>query len=80
VFLDADKARYDLYGRWARDNLRPGGLLLGDNAYFFGRLLDETEDAQAMRRFHQEMAAHFESVCIPTPDGLALGVRVDPEA
>lgn len=76
VFVDADKGRYDLYGRWARDNLRPGGLLVGDNAFFFGRLLD-TEDpaAAAMRGFHAEMAASFDSVCIPTPDGLAVGIK-----
>jgi len=80
VFLDADKGRYDLYGRWATENLRAGGLLIGDNAYLFGRLLDDSEEAQAMRRFHQEMALHFDSVCIPTPDGLALGVKVDRDA
>lgn len=77
VFLDADKGRYDLYGRWATANLRRGGLLIGDNAYLFGRLLEDTEDARAMRRFHEEMACHYDSVCIPTPDGLAVGVRVE---
>ena len=80
VFLDADKARYDLYGRWATENLRTGGLLIGDNAYLFGRLLDESEDAQAMRRFHEEMASSYRSVCVPTPDGLALGIRLDSKA
>ena len=80
VFLDADKGRYDLYGRWATANLRPGGLLIGDNAYLFGRLLDESDEAKAMRRFHEEMARDYRSVCVPTPDGLAVGVRVDPEA
>lgn len=79
VFLDADKARYDQYGRWATANLRPGGLLLGDNAYLFGNLLDDTEAAAAMRRFHEEMAQRYRSVCIPTPDGLALGIRLEPE-
>ena len=78
VFLDADKGRYDVYGRWATENLRPGGLLIGDNAYLFGRLLDDTEEARGMRRFHEEMAAHYLSVCIPTPDGLAVGVKVEP--
>ncbi|HSN82596.1 MAG TPA: O-methyltransferase [Polyangiales bacterium] len=78
VFLDADKGRYDVYGRWATANLRPGGLLLGDNAYLFGRLLEESDDARAMRRFHEEMAKSYRSVCIPTPDGLALGIRLDP--
>jgi len=80
VFLDADKGRYDAYGRWATDNLRRGGLLIADNAYLFGRLLDDSEEASAMRRFHEHMARHYRSVCIPTPDGLALGVRDDPEA
>ena len=77
VFLDADKARYDVYGRWAAQHIRPGGLLIGDNAYLFGRLLDESSDAEGMRRFHEEMARAFDSVCIPTPDGLALGIRQD---
>jgi caffeoyl-CoA O-methyltransferase len=80
VFLDADKGRYDVYGRWATQHLRPGGLLIGDNAYLFGRLLDETDEARAMRRFHAEMAARYRSVCVPTPDGLAVGILVDPDA
>lgn len=80
VFLDADKGRYDLYGRWATENLRTGGMLIGDNAYLFGRLLQESEEARAMRRFHEEMALHYRSVCIPTPDGLAVGVKLEREA
>lgn len=80
VFLDADKGRYDQYGRWATEHLRPGGLLMGDNAYLFGRLLDDIEEAKAMRRFHEEMAQHYRSVCVPTPDGLAVGVRLNPDA
>jgi caffeoyl-CoA O-methyltransferase len=75
VFIDADKANYDRYGRWARANLRAGGLLLGDNAYFFGRLLEPSPEAEAMRRFHEEAAASFDTVCIPTPDGLLLGIK-----
>jgi len=80
VFIDADKARYDRYGRWATDHLREGGLLIGDNAYLFGDLLDEHDTARAMRRFHEEMAEHYDSVCIPTPDGLAVGVRASQKA
>ena len=77
VFIDADKSNYDHYGRWAAAHLRPGGLLIGDNAYFFGRLLEDDETAAAMRRFHEEMAQHFLSVVVPTPDGLAVGLRLD---
>lgn len=75
VFIDADKGNYDHYGRWAREHLRPGGLLLGDNAYFFGRLLEDSAEASAMRRFHEEATAAFDTVCIPTPDGLLLGIK-----
>ncbi|MCU0224425.1 MAG: O-methyltransferase [Acidobacteria bacterium] len=75
VFLDADKANYDRYARWAIANLRPGGLVLGDNAYLFGELLDDDERARGMRAFHEIVAAACDSVCIPTPDGLVLGIR-----
>jgi caffeoyl-CoA O-methyltransferase len=75
VFIDADKGNYDRYGRWAAHNIRKGGVLLGDNAYFFGNLLDDTPEAQAMRRFHEEAREHFDTVCIPTPDGLLLGIK-----
>jgi caffeoyl-CoA O-methyltransferase len=75
VFLDADKELYDRYARWAVRNVRTGGLVLGDNAFFFGNLLADTSAAEAMRRFHQVLSEHCASVCIPTPDGLALGVK-----
>ncbi len=76
VFIDADKGSYDQYGAWAAKVLRPGGLLLGDNAYYFGRLLEEDDpEAAAMRRFHQQAKEAFDTVCIPTPDGLLLGIK-----
>ncbi len=75
VFLDADKGRYDLYGRWAHEHLRAGGVLLADNAYFFGRLMEDNPEAAAMRSFHEEAAERFRTVCIPTPDGLLLAVK-----
>jgi predicted O-methyltransferase YrrM len=75
VFVDADKERYDHYGAWAAANLRPGGLLLGDNAYYFGRLLGDEPGALAMRAFHRAATEAFDSVCVPTPDGLVVGIR-----
>jgi caffeoyl-CoA O-methyltransferase len=75
VFIDADKGNYDHYGRWAIAHLRTGGLVLGDNAYLFGKLTDDSDQGRAMRAFHELVAAACDSVCIPTPDGLVLGIK-----
>ncbi len=75
VFIDADKINYDRYGEWSVKHLRSGGLVLGDNAFLFGELLDDTDRGRAMRGFHEHVARHCDSVCIPTPDGLVLGIK-----
>jgi caffeoyl-CoA O-methyltransferase len=66
---------YDFYGKWAIDNLRTGGLVLGDNAYLFGELLDDSDRGRAMRAFHELVAQRCDSVCAPTPDGLVVGIK-----
>jgi len=75
VFIDADKVNYDHYGRWAVDHLRTGGLVIGDNAYLFGELLDDSDRGRGMRGFHELVAATCDSVCAPTPDGLVVGIK-----
>jgi caffeoyl-CoA O-methyltransferase len=78
VFVDADKGSYGAYAGWATKNLRPGGLLIGDNTFLFGRLagvepLDA--DIRSMRGFHEILAERFHAVCIPTPDGMSVGIK-----
>lgn len=75
VFIDADKESYDVYGRWAAKHVRRGGLLLGDNSFLFSNLLDDSPRAAVMRRFHEESRAHFDTVNVPTPDGLLVGLK-----
>jgi caffeoyl-CoA O-methyltransferase len=75
VFIDADKVNYDFYGRWAIEHLRPGGLVLGDNAYLFNELLEDSDRGRAMRAFHEHVAATCDSVCAPTPEGLVVGLK-----
>lgn len=75
VFIDADKVNYDFYGRWALEHLRKGGLVVGDNAYLFGELLDDSDRGRAMRAFHELVASACDSVCVPTPDGLVVGIK-----
>lgn len=75
VFIDADKVNYDRYGRWALENLRPGGLVIGDNAYLFGELMEDKPEARAMRAFHEMIARTCDSVCASTPDGMVIGIK-----
>lgn len=78
VFLDADKRSYPDYLEWTKRLLRPGGLLLGDNAFWDGRVVDanaEDEDTLGIRSFNQRLATdpRFETTIVPVRDGLALG-------
>jgi caffeoyl-CoA O-methyltransferase len=75
VFIDADKDNYPHYAEWALDHLRSGGMIIGDNAFLFGKLLDADGRAPAMRAFHELVALRCDSVCIPTPDGLVVGIK-----
>jgi caffeoyl-CoA O-methyltransferase len=75
LFLDADKQGYPDYARWGARHLRKGGLLIADNSYFFGKLLEDEPAARAMRRFHEELPSEFDSVCAPTPDGLVVAIK-----
>ena len=75
MFIDADKENYPHYAAWGLEHLRPGGLLIGDNAFLFGELLEGSERGKAMRAFHELVAGKCDSVCIPTPDGLVVGIK-----
>lgn len=82
VFMDADKQSMPLYLDWARRHLRPGGLVMADNSFLFGFLTDRVPEDTSyqtvideVRRFHTELARDFDSMVIPTPEGLAIGVQ-----
>ena len=75
IFIDADKESYHLYGAWATRHLRQGGLIIADNAYVFGNLLGDTAAGRSVKQLHEDVARHYDSVCIPTPDGVLIGVK-----
>ncbi|MHC4939218.1 MAG: O-methyltransferase [Planctomycetota bacterium] len=80
AFLDADKASYPLYLEEAIRIVRPGGLILVDNAFAFGQLFDESptdSEAPAVKAFNEAMANEHrvESVIVPLGDGMWVGVR-----
>ena len=79
MFIDADKVSYSYYLEWAAANLRVGGAVLADNAFWGGKILSpETEDDYGIVNFNRSLAAHpqFESTIIEVGDGIALGVKV----
>lgn len=79
VFLDADKERYTTYLGMAAGLLRPGGLLMADNAFWAGRVLDPDADelAAQLDRFNRAVSAdaRFDATILPVGDGLLLAVR-----
>ncbi|MCK6458767.1 MAG: O-methyltransferase [Planctomycetes bacterium] len=79
-FLDADKASYRLYLDECMRILRPGGLVMADNAFAFGQLLDRNPtdpDVPHVRAFndHVPTVQGLQSVIVPLGDGLWVGVR-----
>jgi caffeoyl-CoA O-methyltransferase len=79
-FLDADKGSYGAYLDECLRILRPGGLVMADNAFAFGQLLDEhptDRDVPAVRAFNDHMPTvkGLQSVIVPLGDGLWVGVK-----
>jgi caffeoyl-CoA O-methyltransferase len=83
-FIDADKAGYPAYLAWAAENLRIGGVVLGDNAFGWGGVAaaDFGGHAQAsiegLRTFSEALcrSGRFRATMLPTAEGLALGVKI----
>ena len=79
VIIDADKESYPEYLAWAARHLRVGGVVLGDNAFAFGEIVDgRGAGPVALRRFNEELAqgGRFRATMLPTGEGLAMGVKV----
>jgi predicted O-methyltransferase YrrM len=81
VFLDADKEPLPTYFDWALRLLRPGGLLIADNALWGGRVLDERVDddaTRAVREFNRRLATdpRVTGIVVPTHDGVGIGVVI----
>lgn len=80
VFVDADKEPMPHYYQEAMRLLRPGGLLLGDNAFFHGRVLDPDDrgaDVEGIRTFARLAAEDpsLDATIVPVRDGLVVGVK-----
>jgi predicted O-methyltransferase YrrM len=79
IFLDADKEPLPTYFEWAVRLVRPGGLIIGDNALWGGRVYaaDENDErTRAVREFNRRMATDSRvlGIIVPTHDGVAVAV------
>lgn len=81
IFVDADKAPLAAYYRESMRLLRVGGLLLCDNAFIDGRIVnpeDTAADVEGVRAFNRLAATdpRLVSALVPVRDGLAVSVKV----
>lgn len=79
IFIDADKEPLVTYFEWGLRLVRPGGLVIADNALWGGRVWDDTVDddkTRAVREFNRRMATdpRVIGIIVPTHDGVAVGV------
>jgi caffeoyl-CoA O-methyltransferase len=73
VFIDADKANYLAYYQESMRILREGGLILADNALWYGRIFDPKDpDSKAMALFNEEVNAdnRAEKLFLTIRDGI----------
>jgi caffeoyl-CoA O-methyltransferase len=79
AFIDADKEGYPFYLRESLRIVRRGGVIMADNAFGFGRILDATDSgSKPMRVFNELMAREraLQSIIVPVGDGLWFGLKL----
>ena len=75
IFIDADKANYSAYYHESMRIVRNGGLILADNALWYGRIFDpQDEDSKAMAAFNEEVKSdeRAEKLFLTLRDGIYL--------
>jgi predicted O-methyltransferase YrrM len=75
VFIDADKENYAAYYRESMRILRDGGLILADNALWYGRVFDPKDgESRAMAEFNELVNAdnRAEKLFLTIRDGIYL--------
>lgn len=78
VFIDADKKGYPEYLEWCIENVRSGGLVIADNAFKNGEVLEDSDDpgVRGIQEFNRRVATdpRFTSIVVPTRDGVAIAL------
>lgn len=87
IFFDAIKTEYSGYFELAAPLLKPGGLLIADNALGSGSWWIDvapgaSPERDAVDRFNRTVAAHpeFDAACVPLREGVMIARRRIPTA
>ncbi len=80
IFIDAEKEGYPAYLDWALENLQPGGIVAGHNAFGHGDVVDAadtSEQTETLRAFNRRLAEdpQMVSLIFPAGDGMAVAVK-----
>jgi caffeoyl-CoA O-methyltransferase len=80
VFIDADKDGYRTYYELLLPMMRSGGIILFDNALYFGAVLTDSKDADvtAIKALNDHVAndSRVESVLLNVGDGLLMARKL----
>ena len=75
VFIDADKPNYSNYYEACFPLVKPGGLIVGDNVLWSGKVVDpKDDDTRAIVAFNELVQSdpRVENVCLTVRDGMML--------
>jgi caffeoyl-CoA O-methyltransferase len=83
IFIDADKVNYTNYYEACFPLVKPGGLIVGDNVLWSGKVIDpQDDDTRAIVAFNRLVQSdpRVENVCLTVRDGMMLAwKRPSPE-
>jgi caffeoyl-CoA O-methyltransferase len=75
VFIDADKPNYSNYYHACFPLVKPGGLIIGDNVLWSGKIIDpQDDDTRAIVAFNRLVQSdrRVTNVCLTVRDGIML--------
>ncbi|MGK2848928.1 MAG: O-methyltransferase [Minisyncoccota bacterium] len=76
AFIDADKINHDMYYEYCLQLIRQGGVILVDNVFRHGKVLDEQKDevTQAVHDLNQKIHkdSRVDMCMLPISDGLTI--------
>jgi caffeoyl-CoA O-methyltransferase len=75
VFIDADKVNYSNYYETCFPLVKPGGLIVGDNVLWSGKVIDpKDDDTRSIVAFNRLVQSdpRVENICLTVRDGIML--------